>query len=215
MKVVIFVSSAAHPVNDHIKQLIKRSHHDIILVHHKDDVGTGDYLFLVSCGDIISPNLRDRFTHCLVIHASDLPDGRGWSPHVWRIIEGHNDLIVCLLEAEDKVDTGRIWLKKRIAVPNTALCEEINDLLFEAEIALIEEALENADIIHPQVQPETDDATLTRYQRRTPKDSEINTKKTISEQFNLLRICDNDRYPAYFRLHGQKYVIKIEKADDE
>lgn len=31
------------------------------------------------------------------------------------------------------------------------------------------------------------------------------------EQFNLLRVKDNERYPAWFELQGQRYVVKIGK----
>ena len=47
------------------------------------------------------------------------------------------------------------------------------------------------------------------YPKRSPKDSKLDTKKTIEEQFNLLRVCDNDRYPAYFIFKDKKYLIKI------
>ena len=54
------------------------------------------------------------FQQCLVLHASDLPKNRGWSPHVWSILNGENDITLSLLEAEDKVDMGRIWKKAKI-----------------------------------------------------------------------------------------------------
>ena len=40
----------------------------------------------------------------------------------------------------------------------------------------------------------------------------LDPNKTIVEQFNLLRIVDNDRYPAYFNWLGQDYIMKIEKV---
>ena len=51
--------------------------------------------------------------------------------------------------------------------------------------------------------------------KRTPADSEINLEKNILEQFNLLRIVDSDRYPAFFYNHGYKYQIKIKKVKSE
>ena len=72
----------------------------------------GEILFLVSCNEIIGKDVRDRYMATLVIHASDLPKGRGWSPHIWQIIEGKKEIMVSLLEAEDAVDSGAIWAKK-------------------------------------------------------------------------------------------------------
>ena len=42
--------------------------------------------------------------------------------------------------------------------------------------------------------------------------SSIDIDKTFREQFNLLRVVDNKRYPAFFYFKNQKYVIKIEKT---
>ena len=67
--------------------------------------------FLISFLHIVKKEIRHRFKHTLVIHASDLPVGKGWSPHIWEILKGNNKITVSLLEAEDKVDSGNIWKK--------------------------------------------------------------------------------------------------------
>ena len=51
------------------------------------------------------------------------------------------------------------------------------------------------------------------YPKRTEKDSELKITKTIKEQFNLLRVCDNDRYPAFFYINDKKYILKIYNDD--
>lgn len=47
------------------------------------------------------------------------------------------------------------------------------------------------------------------YPRRCPQDSELNPHLSFGEQFNLLRVVDNERYPAFFHWAGKCYVIKI------
>ena len=37
----------------------------------------------------------------------------------------------------------------------------------------------------------------------------------IQDEFNLLRVADQQRYPAFFDYQGVKYLIKIEKAKSE
>ena len=49
------------------------------------------------------------------------------------------------------------------------------------------------------------------YKKRRQGDCEIDAEKTISESFNLLRIVDNKRYPAFFTVKGRKYKLQIEK----
>jgi len=49
--------------------------------------------------------------------------------------------------------------------------------------------------------------------KRRPDESELSIKKTILSQFNLLRVCDNERYPAFFVHKGKKYILKIYKEE--
>ncbi|HEY8995231.1 MAG TPA: hypothetical protein VIM71_11255, partial [Lacunisphaera sp.] len=47
------------------------------------------------------------------------------------------------------------------------------------------------------------------YPRRRPVDSRLDPDKTLREQFNLLRACDPDRYPAYFEVAGRRYEVRV------
>jgi len=215
MKITVLCSSEHHPVNQWIETWItqQNKHHDTTLCREAKSLPGGDILFLISCSELITENDRSKYLHTLVIHASDLPEGRGWSPHVWAIIEGKKEISVTLLEAEDKVDTGDIWYQVKLPIPDDALYDEINTLLFDTELALMDYAIENCKTVKPEKQ--NADIEATYYQRRTPQDSEIDTTKSIEEQFNLIRICDPERFPAFFRLHGQTYSLKLEKVEDE
>lgn len=190
-----------------------QSRHSIELVRSRAELTDGDFLFLVSCSEIINAEHRENYRHTLVLHASDLPRGRGWSPHVWEIVNGGDNITLSLLEAEDKVDTGRVWLKREIPVGKTALWHEVNHLLFEAEISLMREAVERHEHIEPYAQ--SAEVEPTYYRKRTPQDSRIDPFESIADQFNLIRMCDPDRYPAWFELHGQKYKLILEKVDND
>lgn len=215
MKITILCSDANHPVNGYLKRWVQRHEavHQIELVRSRSELTGGDFLFLVSCSDIIKQEHRARYRHILVLHASDLPQGRGWSPHVWELVRGAREITLSLLEAEDRVDTGRIWRKRTIPIAKTAMWYEVNHLLFDAEIELMTEAVEQLSYIEPQ--PQSDSSETVYYRRRGPGDSEINPEKSISEQFDLLRMCDPDRYPAWFEMHGQKYKVVLEKLNNE
>lgn len=215
MKITILCSDAHHPVNSYLEKWIadNRDGHAIELVRKKTEASGGDILFLISCSEIVTAHDRSAYRASLVLHASDLPNGRGWSPHIWEIAQGADAITLCLLEAEDKVDSGRIWKKVRIEVPRHALWDEINHLLFQAEIALIDLAVRNFDTIQPQAQP--DDAEASYYPRRTPQHSRVDPTKSIVEQFDLIRVCDPNRFPAFFEHLGHRYVLKLEKSDEQ
>jgi len=213
MRITILNTSEAHPINVPLKQWIEQNEleHDIKLLRSKKNLSEGDLLFLISCSEIISKADRAKFKNTLVIHASDLPSGRGWSPHIWEIIHGASQITLSLLEAEDKVDSGKIWKKVKIQIPKTALYDEINEFIFEAELELMSFAVKNFGSIKPQEQSGND---VSFWPKRTPKDSEINSQQSISEQFDLIRVCDPDRFPAFFYKGGKKYILKVEAVDE-
>jgi methionyl-tRNA formyltransferase len=63
-----------------------------------------------------------------------------------------------------------------------------------------------------QIEPRAQAADgATYYRKRTPEDSRIDPQRPIAEQFDLLRICDPGRYPAFFDLHGHRYRIRLDK----
>jgi len=214
MKITILCSDANHPINTHLIQWrdANRHNHEINICRTKADLTRGDILFLISCTQIITKSDRERYSVALVIHASDLPRGRGWSPHIWQILEGSKEVTCSLLEAEDKVDSGRIWKKVYFDVPPTALWDEINARLFAAELTLMDFAVMNFHTIQPKPQPI--DIVPSYYPRRTPDDSMLNVDMSIRSQFDRIRVCDPDRFPAFFDHLGCRYILKLEKADD-
>lgn len=215
MNINILCSSKAHPVNEMLYQWVKKNQgeHDIRLVRSKKDLIEGDLLFLISCSEIINAKDREKFKKVLVIHASDLPKGRGWSPHIWAVVNGEVEITITLLEAEDKVDSGDIWEQKRLIIPKHALYDEINGLVFEAESDLMDFAVANFEKIKPRPQNEYQEPSY--YPKRTPDDSELDPQKSLAEQFDLIRVCDPGRFPSFFKLYGHTYKLTIEKMEDE
>ncbi len=210
MDISVLISSNKHPVNVFINNWIEQDEsRNIIRVFHsnKDLVG-GDILFLISCNELISKEVRGKFKKTLVLHASDLPLGRGWSPHIWSIINGSSEITLSLIEANDVIDSGDIWKKVKVSIPKTALYDEINQLIFDAEIGLMNFAIS----FFNDIKPVNQDSKLASYwPKRTLKDSEIDLNKSISEQFDLLRVSDPYRFPAFFYKDGKKFKIIITK----
>jgi methionyl-tRNA formyltransferase len=210
-KVSIVCSDPAHPVNAWLERWVASHPKDQITIHRDPaELAGGDFLFLVSCHQILDVSVRDKYRHTLVLHASDLPRGRGWSPHVWQVLEGADRLVVSLLKAEDAVDAGDIWAQETVALAGTELHDEIHARLFDAEIRLMDWALQNCDRATPRKQA----GTPSHYRKRTPADSAIDPQRPLAESFDLLRVVDPQRYPAHFELRGQKYTIRIEKMKD-
>lgn len=213
MNISILITSNKHPIFPLIEEWVEKNKvcHQITLVHSMKDLSRGDLLLLISCSEVVPKQVRNQFKKALVLHASDLPRGRGWSPHIWEIVNGATNITVSLIEAECEVDTGDIWGKLNVEVPKTSLFYEINQLVFNAQIELIDFAITNFNTIIPQSQSKDD---ITYYPKRTPDDSEINIDMSISEQFDLIRVCDENRYPAFFYIGGKRFNLTIHRDDE-
>lgn len=208
MKVQILVDNLKSYIIPYAKELntyFLKCGHESRLIHDSKDVETGDILFLLSCQKIFKELHLNK--HNLVIHASDLPKGRGWSPMTWQILEGKNAIYVTLFEAVSQVDAGVIYLQELLEFDGTELLPELQKKLSKKIVKLAKEFVE----MYPNITGREQFGEPTYYPKRTPKDSELDINKTIDEQFNLLRVCDNDQYPAFFIKNGVKYILKIEK----
>jgi len=211
MKISVLCSDSGHPIFTRLLQwcAARRSDHTVELVQSSLQLSGGELLFLISCSEVIDADTRARYRASLVIHASELPQGRGWSPLVWQILAGCNEIPVTLLEAGDKVDSGAIWHQTRLHFSGHELVDEINAGLFDAELALMDFAIANLDT----VQPRTQAGEPSYYRKRTPEDSRLDVQRSIAEQFNLLRIADAERYPAFFDYLGHRYEITLRKVE--
>jgi methionyl-tRNA formyltransferase len=214
MRISFLCTDDQHPVNPHLRQwaIANNLSHKIEIVRNKNLLSGGDLLFLISCSEVVNLEDRMKYSKSLVLHASDLPKGRGWSPHIWELIDGVEYITLTLLEAEDKVDSGKVWKKIKIPVAKNLLWDEINELLFNAELALVDFAIEHNGSVVPYEQINSTEATY--YPQRTKLDSLIDPDQSIASQFNKIRVCDPERFPAYFNLHGKKYKLILEKIDE-
>ncbi|MBU0689929.1 MAG: UDP-glucuronic acid dehydrogenase [Gammaproteobacteria bacterium] len=215
MNISILSSDIKHPVIDDLKGWMRdmtSKGHSVELVFDKASLRGGDILFLISYQQLIGEKERAQYGATLVLHASDLPKGRGWSPYIWSILGGANQITVCLLEASEPVDSGAVWLRNSFKLEGHELLPEIHEKLFMAELKLMTQAVEQFGAVTPVEQVGEAGVFLPK---RSPSDSRLDPDKTIAEQFDLLRVVDNQRYPAYFDHCGKRYVIHIEKVGQD
>ena len=190
-----------------LEEEIHKLNHSIEIINEHKQIKNGDILILLSCEKILKKYFLDLNKHNLVVHASPLPKGKGMSPMAWQILEGKNELPVTLFEAAEALDAGDIYLQRVIKYRGDELIEELREELGKVSNEMLIEFINRADEITGKKQKGEESF----YKKRTKEDSKLDVNKTIAEQFNLLRIVDNERYPAFFELHGNKYIIKIEK----
>jgi len=176
-----------------------------------DPDSSGDICFILSWESLIRGEFRAKFDHSIVVHASELPQGRGWSPLTWQVLEGKMEIPLTLFEAVDEVDAGLVYLRSTIRTSGLELLDQLRDLLGNEIVRMCLEFMLMAE--KHQVLGEQQEGTPTFYRRRSPSDSELNPDMTIRDQFNLLRVVDNDRYPAFFKIGDAVYELHILRRD--
>ncbi len=179
-----------------------------LFFRHEDIDSTYDIVFILSYHRIIETIYLQRHKHNLVIHESNLPSGKGWAPMFWQVLEGKNKIPFTMFEASEGVDDGDIYMKKILSLEDS----ELNALLREKQANFsINMCLDFLNDYNKYKTPIKQEGKESFYQKRTAKDSQLDINMSIKDQFNLLRIVNNDDYPAFFEINGYKYILKIEE----
>lgn len=189
-------------------ETLKEKGLEAAFVDSVDKVQVGWINFMLGCTRIVSDEVLQRNRHNLVVHESELPEGRGFAPMAWQILEGKRQIPICLLEASDAVDAGDIWIRDVIELNGTELCDEWRTLQGEKTLQLCLRFVNEYKALVPLKQ----EGAPSWYARRRPSDSRLDIDKSMRDQFNLLRVVDNERYPAYFEIDGQAYTLQVFKA---
>lgn len=184
--------------------------HAVHWVHKPEAVSTGQLCFILGCGKMLLPQVLKKNTNNLVVHESALPKGKGWSPLTWQILAGCAVIPITLFEAVESVDSGGIYLQDNMEFDGHELLGELHKIQALATIRLCREFVENYPEIVREAKPQAGPESF--YPRRTPEDSRLDPTKTIADQFNILRVVDNTRYPAFFDHEGHRYSLTITKV---
>ncbi len=182
---------------------------DAALVRDAVDIQHGWINFMLGCTRIVGDQFLRRNEHNLVVHESALPKGRGFAPMTWQILQGERQIPICLLEANDEVDGGAIWLQDVITLQGHELCDEWRALQGEKSIEMCLRFL----MEYPTLQARKQHGTPTNYPRRRPEDSRLNPDMSLRELFPMFRVADNRRYPAFFEIDGRRYLLQITRAE--
>lgn len=184
--------------------------HRIQWVNSPEKLCKGDFLFLLGCGQLIRPSVLALHRNNLVIHESDLPEGKGWSPMTWQVLEGANRVPVTLLEAVERVDSGQIYSQEWIELSGTEFVDELRSAQAEKTLRLCRWFVESYP--HSIEAAKDQQGVESLYPRRRAEDSRLDSQQTLADLFNLLRVVDNGRYPAFFDYRGVRVRIRVDKV---
>lgn len=212
MKIQILIDNQNSWMNEYssdLLQSISELNNQVCLIQNHKQIEKGDILLLLSCEKKLEYLNLNK--HNLVIHASNLPKGKGWSPLSWQVLEGKKLIPVTIFEADNKIDNGLIYEKIFIELTGTELLDELRLKLYDS----IKKLIINFILKYPNNKGEIQTGESSYYKKRVKKDSKLDLNLSLKDQFNLLRVVDNDRYPAFFYYESEKYYLKIYKEKNE
>jgi methionyl-tRNA formyltransferase len=186
-----------------------RSGHRLIYVHNAEELIPAEMCFYLSFSRVVSIEVLKKLKNNLVVHESDLPRGKGWSPLTWQILGGKDEITTVLFEASDQVDSGQVYLKNTLKFNGSELVDELRDIQAAATIQLCHEFINSYPDVLAGAMTQEGDSTFCA--RRSEMDSQLDPAKSLQEQFNLLRVADDSAYPAYFEIDGNQYELWVKK----
>jgi methionyl-tRNA formyltransferase len=188
-------------------QLSKDLNNVMIYKNHDSIHDEYDIVFILSYHHIVPENILAKSNHNIIIHESSLPKGKGWAPLFWQVLEGKNKITFSMIEAVDSVDGGDIYMQKILKLTGYELNEELRE---KQSILIIQMCVEFVHNYEKYKIPIKQSGSESFYAKRDKENSKLDINSTIKEQFGLLRVVNNNEYPAFFELDGNRYVIKIE-----
>lgn len=207
---VLILSDADSWIKPYVKELsckLLTEGHSASIADFMPENGAFDFCFMLSYSRLMSKEQLSRSRHNLVVHESALPKGKGWSPLTWQILEGKSVVPITLFEAAEKVDSGKIYMQRELIFQGNELVNELRNAQGTATVEMCLEFVRKYPDILQSAKAQSGEESF--YPRRCPEDSRLDIDKTIREQFNLLRVADNEKYPVFFEYMGRKYLLKI------
>lgn len=160
-----------------------------------------NYIFFLHWRWKVPSNITSKF-ECVCFHMTDLPFGRGGSPLQNLIVLGYNKTILTALRMDQGMDTGPIYLKKRLSLIGRA--EKIYENATKLSWTMIN------DIIEKKPKPYQQCGKPTIFKRRTPSQSELGNNLSKTQIYDFIRMLDAPGYPKAF-LETENYKLIFER----
>lgn len=89
-----------------------------------------DFIAVVAYGKLLPPELLEiPRLGCVNVHASILPRHRGASPIAHAILAGDRTTGITTIRMDEGMDTGPVYLKREVAIPDDATNESLSEML--------------------------------------------------------------------------------------
>jgi methionyl-tRNA formyltransferase len=145
----------------------------------------------------------------VVVHSSNLPEGRGWAPIYNVFREEKSEYVVSLIYAVDEVDAGDIIMQAHFPILPDYTAEFVRKLDDELSLLMIAKILGIWPDRKPLASKQVGNPTY--RQRRYPKDNEIDLNMSVLHLLPHLKGVESSN-PSFFSFEGVKYILEVRPA---
>jgi methionyl-tRNA formyltransferase len=142
----------------------------------------------------------------LVMHSSNLPEGRGWAPIYHAFAEQKKEYVISGILADHEPDTGDIVIRAKFPMKPDYTASFIRKVDQKLSLIMIAEILQQWPTGHPIGLKQTGISSF--RPRRYLKDNEIDSTKSLRDLIPILRGSE-PRNKAHFYHEGVRYFIEI------
>jgi methionyl-tRNA formyltransferase len=171
-----------------------------------------DVALVLAYGRILPPAVLSAPRRgCMNLHASLLPRWRGAAPINWAIAHGDTETGVCLMQMDEGLDTGPVYVRRAIPIGAEETAGELSERLASVAAQLVREELARAvDGALDAVPQEHETATYAPPLER--QHGALNFSSTARALVNLVRALA-PRPGAHTLLHGRPFKVAQARLD--
>jgi methionyl-tRNA formyltransferase len=155
--------------------------------HSMDDVAASgvELAIVVAYGRIIPAALLDRVP-MVNLHFSLLPRWRGAAPVEWAILAGDAETGVCLMKVEEGLDTGPVYARRTVPIPEDFDLARLRQELVDVGSALLVASLGDGLAGLPVPVAQEGEPTIAR--KLTPQDLELHWEQEGAQLQRIIRL---------------------------
>jgi len=151
-------------------------------------------------------NQAEEACNVVIMHSSDLPEGRGWAPVYHAFKEQKSEYVISGIFAANEVDTGDVIVRARFPMEVGYTASFLRKIDEELSLLLVARILEQWP--EGNLTGVKQSGSISYRRRRYPRDNEIDISKSLESLLPHLRGVEA-KSPAFFLYNDVKYLIEI------
>ena len=200
-----------------IKNIFKNNYSEVL---YKDDSLKKniqeikpDVLITLGWRRIINKDIIDNIPLCINVHPAILPEYKGYHPvpYVLRNNEKEHGITAHILN--DKMDDGDIIYIEKFPINKFSSLKSLQYKVNKIFPEFLRNLIFKINVKELNLLPNDELKTKIISAKRTPEDSKINASKSLLELYDEIRANDNDRFPSFFYINGEKVYISLTRGN--